>query len=241
MNGVTKAEWRSFWLFSPLRRAVGCCSLGNPDSDTDMHKTLIELFAALLLVSLGTAPLARAADTAKDAPWESLFNGKDLSGWVPMHDVTFAVTNGNLRLVTGMGWLRTEKQYSDFILEAEWRALGPEYDSGLFIRAGLEGKPWPKDGWQVNLLRNALGALVKGYKTIVPAETPPMPVNQWVKFRLEVRGRKITLDVDGERAWEFNDLDAQRGYIGIQAENKAFDFRNLRVRELPPEPKPAGQ
>ena len=59
------------------------------------------------------------------ASWESLFNGKDLSGWVPVHDVTFVVTNSNLRLVTGMGWLRTEKQYTDFVLEAEWRALVP--------------------------------------------------------------------------------------------------------------------
>jgi hypothetical protein len=99
-------------------------------------------------------------------------------------------------------------------------------------RARLEGKPWPKDGWQVNLLRSALGGLVRGYKTVVPAETPPMPLNKWVKFRIEVRGPKVTLDVDGERAWEFNELDAARGYIGIQAENKSFDFRNLRLKEL---------
>jgi uncharacterized protein len=179
------------------------------------------------------AELQAYGGATKEPQWESLFNGKDLSGWVPMYDVTFVATNGNLRLVTGMGWLRTEKQYSNFILEAEWRALVPEYDSGLFMRAGLEGKPWPKDGWQVNLLRSALGSLVKGYKTIVPAETPPMPLNHWVKFRIEVRGTKVTLDVDGERAWEFNNLDAQGGYIGIQAENKAFDFRNLRIQVLP--------
>ena len=182
---------------------------------------------------LALTQLCVAADAPKDGGWESLFNGKDLSGWVPVHDVTFVVTNGNLRLVNGMGWLRTEKQYADFVLEAEWRALVPEYDSGFFIRAGLDGKPWPKDGWQVNLARSALGGLVKGYKTVVPAETPPMPLNKWVKFRLEVRGRKITLDVDGERAWEFKELDAERGYIGIQAEDKAFDFRNIRIQELP--------
>ena len=163
----------------------------------------------------------------------SLFNGKDLSGWVPVYEVTFVVTNGNLRLVDGMGWLRTEKQYADFVLEAEWRALVPAYDSGFFIRAGLEGKPWPKDGWQVNLARSALGGLVKGYKTVVPAETPPMPLNQWVKFRIEVRGRIIALDVNGERAWEFRELDADRGYIGIQAEGNAFDFRNIRILEIP--------
>jgi hypothetical protein len=174
-----------------------------------------------------------AADAPKDGGWESLFNGKDLSGWVPVYDVTFVVTNGNLRLVDGTGWLRTEKQYTNFVLEAEWRALVPGYDSGFFIRAGLEGKPWPKDGWQVNLNRSALGGLVKGYKTVVPAETPPMPLNKWVKFRMEMRGRTLALDVDGERAWEFKELDADRGYIGIQAEGKAFDFRNIRIQELP--------
>ena len=173
-----------------------------------------------------------AADDAQNAHWESLFNGKDLTGWAPVNDVTFVVTNGNLRLVKGMGWLRTSKQYTNFIFEAEWRALVPQYDSGFFVRAGLEGKPWPSEGWQVNLARAALGGLVKGYKTVVPAETPPMPVEQWVKFRIEVRGKRITLDVDGERAWEYKALDAASGYIGIQAEERAFDFRNLRVQEL---------
>lgn len=188
----------------------------------------LTLLAALL------APLlsALAAETATQGKWETLFNGKDLTGWALVHDVTFVVTNGNLQLVTGMGWLRSEKQYADFALELEWRALESGYDSGIFLRAGLEGKPWPKDGWQVNLASSALGGLVKGYKTIVPAETPRKPLNQWVKFRIEVRGKKVTLDVDGERAWEYDQLDAERGYIGIQAENKSFDFRNIRLQEL---------
>jgi hypothetical protein len=206
-----------------------------------MKKTHLKMLPAIILICLAALKPAWAADAPKDAKWESLFNGKDLTGWVPVYDVTFVVTNDNLRLVTGMGWLRTEKQYTDFVLEAEWRALGPEYDSGFFVRAGLEGKPWPKDGWQVNLARAALGALVKGYKTVVPAETPPMPLNKWVKFRIEVRGRTITLDVDGERAWEYKELDAERGYIGIQAENKSFDFRNIRVQELPTSQKATAQ
>ena len=182
---------------------------------------------------------AVAADEPKQSGWESLFNGQDLSGWVPVHDVTFVVTNGNLRLVDGTGWLRTEKQYTDFILEVEWRALVPQYDSGFFIRARIDGKPWPTDGWQVNLARTALGGLVRGYKTMVPAETPPMPLNQWVKFRMEVRGKTITLEVNGEKAWEFKELDAERGYLGIQAEGKSFDFRNIRIRELAPGEKSA--
>ncbi len=163
----------------------------------------------------------------------SLFNGRDLTGWVPVNDVTFEVKDGNLRLVKGMGWLRTDKEYRDFILEVEWRALVQKYDSGIFIRCGLEGKPWPNNGWQVNLRYDALGGLVRGYTPKVPAETPRMPVNQWVKMRLEVRGKKVMLDVNGERAWEADMLDRETGYLGIQAENFAFDFRNIRLQELP--------
>ncbi len=172
------------------------------------------------------------AALAAEGPWTSLFNGKDLTGWVPVHEVTFEVREGNLRLVKGMGWLRTEKVFKDFTLEFECRALVEKYDSGIFFRAGLEGKPWPKDGWQVNLRYDAIGGLVKGYRQVEPSATPKLPVNQWIKIRLTVRGKKATLDVDGERSWEVDVIDAEKGYLGIQAEEKAFDFRNLRLQVL---------
>jgi hypothetical protein len=190
-----------------------------------------------LLVCLSLARCGTSAEAQNKEEWVPLFNGRDLSGWVSMHEGLFIVTNGCLRLLGGTGWLRTEKEYTDFVLEAEWRALEPQYDSGFFVRAGLEGKPWPNDVWQIDLSGRALGALVKGNKTLLPAETPRMPLHQWVKFRIEVRGKKVTLDVDGERAWEFDGLDVVRGYIGIQAENKSFEFRNLRLSERPPGPR----
>ena len=110
-------------------------------------KTLRSLLVQALVLSCLICYPSRAAEPDGDK-WDVLFNGKDLSGWVGVHDVQFEVVEGNLRLVRGMGWLRTEKQYGDFVLEFEWRALEEKYDSGIFLRAGLEGKPWPKDGWQ---------------------------------------------------------------------------------------------
>lgn len=169
---------------------------------------------------------------ADSASWVSLFNGKDLTGWVPVNDAVFEVEDGNLRLVKGMGWLRSEKEYGDFVLEVEWRALEEQYDSGIFFGCGLEGKPWPKENWQLNLRYNMIGGLVKSSKVMVPAETPKMPVNQWVKLRLEVKGKKAALDVDGERAWETDVIERNHGYLGIQAENKSFDFRNFRIQDL---------
>ena len=149
-----------------------------------------------------------------------------------MNDVDFKVVDSNLRLVKGMGWLRTEKEYGDFILEFECCPLEEKYDSGIFFWAGLEGKPWPNVGYQVNLRYDALGGLVKGYRPIVPSETPKIPVKKWIKFRLEVKGKDITLDADGERAWETKLTETGKGFIGIQAENKSFDFKNFRIIPL---------
>ena len=178
------------------------------------------------------------ADMAGEPKWESLFNGKDLTGWAIMNDAAFTVTNGVIHVERTMGWLRTEKQYADFILEVEWRALETNYNSGIYIRAGLEGKPHPTNAWQINLKETALGQLLRGKPEVLPSKTPPMPVNEWVKYRIEARGKKLTLDVNGNRAWEFDGLDVVRGYIGLQAENKRLDFRNLRVQELPADAKP---
>ena len=38
--------------------------------------------------------------------------------------------------------------------------------------------------------------------------------------------------MNDERAWETDVIDRNQGYLGIQAENKSFDFRNLRIQEL---------
>ncbi|MCX8155378.1 MAG: DUF1080 domain-containing protein [Verrucomicrobiae bacterium] len=192
------------------------------------HTTLQRHFWALSIILGLTAYSTQAAS----GQWVNLFNGKDLTGWIPVHDVKPEVVEGNLQIHKGMGWLRLEKQYKDFILEFEWRAYEEDYDSGIYMRAPLDGKPWPDAGFQVNLRYNALGALVKNRKTIVPAETPKLPINKWHKMRIEVRGNKAKLFINDEPNWETDLIDRPEGYIGIQIEDKKFDFRNIRIMEL---------
>ncbi|MBD3267435.1 DUF1080 domain-containing protein [bacterium] len=184
-------------------------------------------------LTLAFAVLMGLNGMAEDKKWDSLFNGKNLKGWKEVHEVTFDVHEKNLRLVKGMGWLRTEKQYADFILEFETQALKDEdYDSGLFFRVGLKGKPWPKNGWQVNLKHDALGTLVRGYRPMIKAETKKVPVGKWMQFRLTVKGETAQLELNGKKLWEADFIDTEKGYIGIQAENKSFAFRNIKIQPL---------
>jgi hypothetical protein len=69
---------------------------------------------------------------------ESLFNGKDLSGWkeYPQMPSKFTVTQeGWLNVVNGRGQLESEKSYGDFILRLECISNAKNLNSGVFFRS----------------------------------------------------------------------------------------------------------
>lgn len=97
------------------------------------------------LFSLAIIAIAATLLPAKDKPkptaedgFHPMFNGKDLSGWVNVncHPSTF-FTKGEEVITTGIptGYLRTEKQYENFILEMDWMHVNTKEvgNSGLFV------------------------------------------------------------------------------------------------------------
>src|SRR5262245_43630699 len=98
------------------------------------------------LLALAVAALT-AADDKKDDGFVPLFNGKDLTGWVNVNCApgTFFVKDGEV-VTTGKptGFLRTERQYENFVLELEWMHVNKTEvgNSGVF----LWGDPLPAVG-----------------------------------------------------------------------------------------------
>lgn len=73
----------------------------------------------------------------KPQKMESIFNGKDLTGWKihPGRRSKFTVTKeGHLHVKDGNGDLQTKKQWSDFILQLECKVNGDNLNSGIFFR-----------------------------------------------------------------------------------------------------------
>jgi hypothetical protein len=92
--------------------------------------------------------LALAAVPAfADDGFVPMFNGKDLSGWVNVncHPGTFFV-KGEEVITTGRptGYLRTAKQYENFVLEVDWMHVNTKEvgNSGIFVW----GDPLPAVG-----------------------------------------------------------------------------------------------
>lgn len=192
-----------------------------------MNRTL-----SALIASFGLIVSANAAEP-EAAGWTSLFNGRDLSGWTNLNNAKFSATNGVIHLGSSSGTLCTARVFTNFIFEAECRALETNYNSGYFIRCELEGVPFPTNAWQVNLKSSALGALLRYRDTVVSNSIAAKPVGEWFQFRITVSGTTATMEAGGKPLWKFDKLDAAAGHIGLQAEGKSFEFRNLRVLEQP--------
>jgi hypothetical protein len=92
-----------------------------------------------------------------------MFNGQDLSGWVPisMGPGTFTAREGMI-VTTGIptGLLRTERQYENFELELEWQHMKSGGNSGVFLYADPLpncGTPFTR-GIEVQVLDNGFAS-----------------------------------------------------------------------------------
>jgi Domain of Unknown Function (DUF1080) len=100
------------------------------------------LFAFAVVAAFG-------ADDKKEDGFVPLFNGKDLTGWVNVNCApgTFFVKDGEI-ITTGKptGYMRTDKQYENFVAEFDWMHVPSKPDavgnSGFFVW----GDPLPTVG-----------------------------------------------------------------------------------------------
>lgn len=164
----------------------------------------------------------------------ALFDGRTLEGWTVLK-CEATVDDGEILLVAGNGLVQTQKQYGDFILDFEWKALRQDrWDSGVYFRYDSvpAGQPWPAQH-QVNLLKGQEGNVssLEGARSEGLARD-----GQWNAFRLTVQGTKASLEINGRPAWQADGLTGpERGFIALQAEvpgGGQFRFRNIYLTEL---------
>ena len=136
---------------------------------------------------------------------------------------------------SGNGLVQSEKKYQNFVLEYEWKALGEDkWDSGVYFRYNEvpKGRPWPKR-YQANLLKGKEGDVggIKG-----ASSKGLLKDREWNKFKLIVKGTKISLTINEKEAWKGEGLeDLEAGFIAVQAEVPGGGqhlFRNIFITEF---------
>jgi hypothetical protein len=191
--------------------------------------------------------------------WTSLFNGRDLSGWVNVNCApgTWSVRDGVI-ISTGVptGVMRTERQYENFELELEYRHLHQGGNAGLFVWSDpitSPGVPFAR-AIEVQILDGRTsenytshgdvfaihGATFKperphpgGWMRCLPSEHRAKPAGEWNHYRVTCSNGVIRLAVNGKAVSGGSDSQPRKGYICLESEGSECHFRNLRIREWP--------
>ena len=199
-----------------------------------MKKIILSLTVLILLASF-SAPQKK----------ESLFNGKDLTGWKIYGTEKWYVENGLLVCESGpdkkYGYLATEKFYKNFDITVEFlqEANG---NSGLFFRSTIEGTK--VTGWQCEVAPQGkdTGGIYESYgrgwlKQIEDEKENILKPGKWNKLRLRVEGNRVQTWLNGKPMVDFSDekIGKANGSIALQIHDGGgikVKWRKLIIQEL---------
>ncbi|NLN93672.1 MAG: DUF1080 domain-containing protein [Candidatus Hydrogenedens sp.] len=216
-------------------------------------KLSVSLFVLTLFCACAAMSDAVEADPELEEGYVSLFNGKNLDGWIG--DTKGYIVKDGLMICKPGGNVFTEKEYSDFSFRFEFK-LTPGANNGVGIRAPLEGNP-SYTGMEIQILddRHPKYAELHDWQAhgsiygIVSAKRDHLkPVGEWNEEEIIAKGRQITVILNGEtivdadldEATKDGTLDGQdhpgvarsSGHLGFLGHGDVLEFRNLRIKEL---------
>ncbi len=218
-----------------------------------MHRIITAVYAA--------AALTASAATGDAEGFVSLFNGKDLEGWIGSVD-GYAAENGVLYSKPGSGGkLLTTNQYDNFILRFEFM-LSPNGNNGLGIRCPAAGDA-AYNGMELQILDDSGSSYtnLQPYQYhgsiygVVPARRGfQKKVGQWNFQEVRAIGSRITVILNGETIVdadlnEFKGKETMdkknhpglhnvKGHIGWLGHGSRVEWRNIRIKEVPADYKP---
>jgi hypothetical protein len=204
-----------------------------------------------MLTLPGCAPRPEAAAAPESLQPVTLFNGRNLDGWVIEGNGQFSVRDGVLFVNRGAGWLRSADTFADFTLVMEFRFLEEKANSGIFVRTAAGNRDdensWPANGYQVQCMDTLEGQYPLGY--LIPYGAPPCvhssdqaaleraykPTGAWHRYEITCRGETLRVMLNGELITTAHDIMNRSGHIGIQGEFGLLEFRQIVVLPLPAE------
>ena len=179
------------------------------------------------------------------AGFKKLFNGKDLTGWNVHGTEKWYVENGELICESGpdkgYGYLSTDKEYDNFILEVEFKQEA-NGNSGVFIRSDIDGTKI--SGWQVEVAPpdHNTGGIYESYGRgwiIKPAHEKEkiLKPNDWNKMRIKVDGDEVTSWLNGTEMVHLKDekIGQGKGFIALQIHDGGgikVRWKSIRIKEL---------
>ncbi len=169
--------------------------------------------------------------------WILLFDGETDFGWRAASDANWNVSQGMISVTGGEpGLLNTTSQFGDYALSLEFRAA-PGTNSGIFLRPSPRPKNPAVDCYELNIAPGSnpfpTGSFVGRQKTDVAASDD----RHWHRYDVRAIGGRFVVRLDDKPVLDYTDpKPLRRGYIGLQLNQGAVDFRNVKLKPLGQKP-----
>lgn len=181
--------------------------------------------------------LTRPEPTKWSAP-ESLFNGKDLSGWEPLGSATneWVAEDGVLLNKKHGANLRTARTFNDFKLHIEFNCPN-DGNSGIYLRGRYETQV-EYEAVDANDRFHGIGSI---YGFIAPSVELPRTPGKWESFDITLVGRTVTIVRDGKLTIDRQEIpsptggaldsnEAEPGPIYLQGDHTGgMKYRNITI------------
>ncbi len=202
---------------------------------------------ALSIAFAVSSGLAQAPAPPPGEDWVSLFNGRDLAGWVEVGKEKWTVEDGVIHgqaLTTEYGYLKTAKLYKDFHLAVKFRCEG-DGNSGVFFHTDF--KPGTADVSQglqfevdCTINKHTGGIYGDGREWIVwpaPENETVVRLGDWNEYLLKVEGNRYVARLNGVQMVDFTDPKPKSfdGAIALQLHaggHGNMKFKDIYIRDL---------
>ena len=207
----------------------------------------IWILMAALAVTAFPQQRRQAPPPPYETGWVSLFNGKDLSGWVEVGKEKWTVEGGVIHgqaVTKEYGYLKTDKNYKDFEMTIRFLCTG-DGNSGVFFHTDF--KPGTADvsqGLQFEIDRgfnkHTGGIYGDGRQWIVwpaPENESALKQDEWNDYLLVVTGNRYRARLNGVWVVDFTDPTPRSfdGTIALQLHSGGagdMKFKDIYIRDL---------
>jgi hypothetical protein len=137
-------------------------------------------------------------------------------------------------------FLRYDRELTDFVFHVEWRYTDPGrkgWNSGVFARNSFDAKIWHQaqlpGGGAAYWFGNSIEANGQARRMKIQAAPHEVrPAGEWNTYEITARGSTLELWANGATVCTWTGVLVPRGYLGLEAEYHAAEFRNLRLQIL---------
>lgn len=191
------------------------------------------LLALVATVATAAEPNKLTKEELADG-WILLFDGETLFGWKAESDANWEVKDGTIRVSQGKpGLLRTTSQFADYELKVDFRAAKGT-NSGVFLRTApvLEKDGVTTQCYELNIAPAdnpfPTGSFVGRKKAEAVEES-----DDWQTFHVVAQGPHLTVKLNDKEVLNYVDpRPLGRGFIGLQLNQGAVEFRNVKLKPL---------